>query len=71
VISRKPSPAIFASSTFDAVQARREIRGFLEIAGGNCHIEMIMKDISTLKYDPSRLWEWESICMEEVTKYLS
>ncbi len=49
----------------------KEIREFLEIAGGICHIEMIMKDVSTVMYDPSRLWEWESICMEEVTNYLS
>jgi hypothetical protein len=70
VISRKPSPAIFASSSFDSVQARREIREFLEAAGGKCHIEMIMKDISTVRYDPARLWEWESICMEEVTNFL-
>ncbi len=71
VLSRKPSPAIFAGSSFDPVQARKEIREFLEVAGGECHIEMIMKDISTVMYDPSRLWEWESICMDEVTKYLS
>ena len=71
VISRKPSPAIFAGSSFDPVQARKEIKEFLEVAGGECHIEMVMKDISTVKYDPSRLWDWESICMEEVTKYLS
>lgn len=66
VISRKPNPAIFASSSFDPDQARREIREFLDIAGSACHIELIMKDISTVKYDPRRLWEWESICMEEV-----
>ena len=66
VISRKPSPAIFASKTFDASQARREIREFLNVAGKYCHIEMIMKDISTVMYEPQRLWEWERICMEEV-----
>ena len=68
VISRKPSPAIFAESIFDPKQARREIRDFLAQAGGNCHIEFIMKDISTVKYEPQRLWEWEKICMEEVSK---
>ena len=68
VISRKPNPAIFASSNFDPNQARREVREFLDIAGGACHIELIMKDISTVRYDPRRLWEWESICMEEVNK---
>lgn len=67
VISRKPSPSIFASSAFDRDQARKEIREFLDEANGQCHIEFIMKDISTVKYAPARLWEWESICMEEIT----
>ncbi len=66
VISRKPSPAIFASRSFDPDQARREIREFLDQTGGNCHIELIMKDISTVMYEPQRLWAWEKICMEEV-----
>jgi hypothetical protein len=69
VISRKPSPAIFADKDFDPAQARKEIRDFLILTEGNCHVEFIMKDISTLKYDPKRLWEWEKICMEEVNKY--
>lgn len=67
VISRKPSPAIFAESVFDRDQARKDIRDFLEQTEGNCHIEFIMKDISTVKYEPRRLWEWETICMEEVS----
>ena len=66
VISRKPNPAIFATEKFDPDQARKEIRDFLVLTGGNCHVEMIMKDISTVKYEPQRLWEWEKICMEEV-----
>jgi len=69
VLSRKPNPAIFATNEFDPVQARKEIRNFLEQTEGNCHVEMIMKDISTVRYDPQRLWEWETICMEEVLKF--
>ncbi len=69
VISRKPSPAIFAQESFDSVQARREIREFLEQTGGECHVEFVMKDISTVRYDPRRLWEWEKICMEEVSLF--
>ena len=69
VLSRKPNPAIFATKTFDPVQARKEIREFLEQTEGNCHVEMIMKDISTVKYDPQRLWEWETICMAEVQQF--
>ena len=69
VLSRKPNPAIFALKTFDPEQARKEIRDFLIQADGECHIEMIMKDISTIQYDPERLWEWERICMEEVQQF--
>jgi hypothetical protein len=68
VISRKPSPAIFATEKFDPAQARREIRDFLTQTEKKCHVEFIMKDISTVKYEPERLWEWEKICMEEVTR---
>ena len=71
VLSRKPNPSIFASKQFDHEQARREIREFLDVADGQCHLEFIMKDISTVKYDPKRLWDWESICMEEVSRSLT
>jgi hypothetical protein len=68
VLSRKPNPAIFATDKFDPAQARREIRDFLVQTEGECHVEFIMKDISTVNYEPRRLWEWERICMEEVTR---
>jgi hypothetical protein len=67
VLSRKPSPAIFTFDPFDENQARKEIRNFLDQAG-NCHVELIMKDISTLKYKPRNLWAWEKNCMEEARK---
>ncbi len=66
VISRKPSPAIFIDSQFDENNARKEIRNFIRQSEGKCHIEFIMKDISTVKYSPQNLWRWEAICMEEV-----
>jgi len=69
VLSRKPSPAIFATGTFDPIQARKEIREFMDLTEGNCHVEIIMKDISTVKYNPEQLWEWEKICMDEVLRY--
>ncbi len=70
VISRKSNPAIFTDTTFDTDRARREIREFLEQTEDNCHVEMIMKNISTVKYDPQRLWEWETIGMEEVINFV-
>lgn len=65
VISRKPSPAVFATDEWNPAQAREDIHQFLNAAGGGCHIELIMKDISTVRYKPQRLWEWEKIAMEE------
>jgi hypothetical protein len=67
VLSRKPSPSIFTFDPFDEVQARKEIREYLDQAQG-CHSELIMKDISTVKYKPQNLWTWEKIAMEEVLR---
>ena len=41
---------------------------FLEKRGG-CHVELIMKDISTVRYQPQRLWEWAEIAMETALEY--
>ncbi len=68
VISYKPSPAVFAENEFQADKARADIRKVLEKADGKCHIEFIMKDISTVRYEPQRLWEWAKIATEEVEK---
>lgn len=68
VISRKPSPAVLATDSWHPEQARQQIREFLDIAADKCHIELIMKDISTVRYEPQRLWEWARIAMEEVER---
>lgn len=69
VISRKPNPAILAETDWDPARARDEIRQVLEKAGGKCHIEFVIKDISTVRHDPQRLWEWSRIAMEEVESF--
>jgi hypothetical protein len=28
------------------------------------HVELVMKDISTVRYEPQRLWEWARIASE-------
>jgi hypothetical protein len=68
VLSRKPNPAVFATDEWHPDRARRELRDFLEQARG-CHVELIMKDISTVRYQPQRLWEWASIAMEEAQDF--
>ena len=64
VISRKPSPAILAEDTWRPDRARQDIREFLDATGGKCHVELIMKDISTVRRQPQRLWEWAAIAGE-------
>lgn len=65
VLSHKPNPAVLATDDWHPEQARANMRAVLEQAEG-CPMEIIMKDISTLRYDPRRLWEWAQIAMEEV-----
>ena len=64
VVSRKPNPAILAEDIWRPDRAREEMRSFLEQAAGRCHVELIMKDISTVRYRPRRLWEWAAIATE-------
>lgn len=63
VLSRKPNPNIFAREGWNPDLARDQLVEFLEAARG-CHVELIMKDISTVRYQPQRLWEWAAIAME-------
>jgi hypothetical protein len=69
VLSVKPSPAIFASDHLDADRARTEIAAMLDVTNGKSHVELIMKDVSTVKYNPQQLWEWARIAMETVQEY--
>jgi hypothetical protein len=64
VMSRKPNPAILAEDDWHPERARQDLRDFLEPARG-CDVELIMKDISTVRRQPQRLWEWARIAMEE------
>lgn len=68
VLSRKPNPAVLAEDSWRPEQARKDIREILDIAEGKCHIEFIMKDISTVHHEPQRLWEWAQIAAEEVER---
>ncbi|NIA13786.1 MAG: hypothetical protein GWP08_06860 [Nitrospiraceae bacterium] len=68
VISHKPNPAILAEAQWDPEQARKSIRDFLDKTEEHSHVELIMKDISTVRYEPQRLWEWSKIAMEEAQR---
>ena len=68
VMSRKPSPAILAEDDWQPSEPGMAIREFLERPKG-CHVELIMKDISTVRYQPQRLWQWAAIAIEEVEEF--
>ena len=65
--SRKPNPAFLATDRFNPDQVRADLtktRNICEEYG--CSTEFILKDISTLRYEPNRLFEWGRIAMEVV-----
>ena len=63
VVSLKPSPACFAYDTFDEQMVINDVKTKLELLK-DCNVEMIIKDISTVKYDPQRLFRWVEIVSE-------
>jgi len=65
VLSYKPNPAIFAVDHWDATESQKNLRETLEVTKG-CVVEVIMKDISTVRYQPQRLWEWSMKTMDLV-----
>ena len=65
VFSFKPNPAILARDHWNPDLAREELVSTLKIAlKYKCNIEIIMKDISTVRHQPQRLWEWTKIATE-------
>jgi hypothetical protein len=68
IFAWKPNPAVLASNTWDPEYVRRDMTEKMEKARG-CVIEIIMKDISTVRHEPQRLWEWAQIASEVTEGY--
>jgi hypothetical protein len=68
VMSRKPNPAWLAEDVWRPDMAEADLRAFLDKARG-LPAEVILKDISTVRYQPQRLWEWEKMAMRVVEEY--
>lgn len=64
VFSFKPNPEILGRDEWHPDLAREYLRNALKKTQ-NCVVELIMKDISTVQYEPQRLWEWADIAAEE------
>jgi hypothetical protein len=68
IFSYKPNPAVFAWSDWNLDQARKDLVKALEKTRG-CVVEVIMKDISTCRHEPRRIWEWCEMAMQVVEDY--
>ena len=62
VYSRKPNPAMVAMDEWKPEIAEKDFADVLEATRANgCPVEFTLKDISTCRSDPRRLWEWADI----------
>ena len=68
VFSLKHNPALLAGDDWDPELVRRDLTGILERLRG-MHVEIIMKDISTVCYEPQRLWDWARIASEVAQEF--
>ena len=67
VFSRKPSPALLAWDHFDPEQVREDLLATRTVCDKHgCPLEIILKDISTVRYEPERLFKWAEIAMKVV-----
>ena len=65
VYSRKPNPAFLAWPDFNEKAVREHLQATVDVcARHGCPLELILKDVSTVNYDPRRLWRWAEIAME-------
>jgi len=67
VYSRKPTPALLAEERFDSVRVREHLQASVDVCEKHgCPLELILKDISTVRYEPERLFQWAEIAMDAV-----
>jgi hypothetical protein len=67
VYSRKPNPALLAWPQFSDQAVREHLQTTADAcARHGCPLELILKDISTVMYEPQRLWRWAEIAMDVV-----
>jgi hypothetical protein len=70
VFAWKPNPAVLATPFWNPQAVREDMEEKLEKAKG-CIVEIHMKDISTVRYQPQRLWEWAKIAAEVTEKFVA
>lgn len=68
VFSYKPNPSIFTDNWWDPGEIEKKLERDLNILKG-CNVEIIMKDISTVNYEPQKLWQWVEIAAKTAEKF--
>jgi hypothetical protein len=70
VFSRKPSPAQLAWDSWQPKAVEQDLRKTAEACKRHgCPLEFILKDISTVRYEPQRLWQWSDIAMRVAKEF--
>lgn len=65
IMSYKPNPALIACNDMDAM--KRELKAAIQAAKDHhLNLEMILKDNSSVQYEPQRLWEFSRMALELV-----
>ena len=69
VFSHKPNPALVAMETWEPEAIEKDLRRMLDACTRyGCPVEITLKDISTVRYKPQRIWEWAGIASRLVDR---
>lgn len=67
IMSNKPTPALLAGTSVNWDAVRADLQLTVDLARANqVNLELILKDVSTVGYEPERLTRWAEIAMEVV-----
>ena len=67
VFTRKPNPALLAGTAWEPDAVERDLKDTMtKCKRHGCVVQFILKDVSTIKYEPQRLREWVDIAMRVV-----
>lgn len=70
VLAAKPNPASVAVPNLDEKGLRKELARILDAGKrNNCHMDMVLKDISSAHHNPKNIIRWSEIAMEMVENY--
>ena len=66
IYTRKVNPADIAQHTIDEEVIRKGLRDMLRVTTRNrCHVEILMRDVLTLNWNPEHIIRWTQIAREE------